>query len=62
MGKDVAMDRYSDTGEHGLIGDLQMAALVNTDGTVDWLCRAHSHLDHGPDWVEPAFSAGRRGS
>jgi hypothetical protein len=22
--------------EHGLIGDLQTAALVTTDGTVDW--------------------------
>ncbi len=24
--------------EHGLIGDLQTAALVGTDGTVDWFC------------------------
>jgi GH15 family glucan-1,4-alpha-glucosidase len=24
--------------EHGLIGDLQTAALVSTDGTVDWFC------------------------
>jgi GH15 family glucan-1,4-alpha-glucosidase len=24
--------------DHGLIGDLQTAALVNTDGTVDWYC------------------------
>ena len=24
--------------EHGLIGDLQSAALVATDGTIDWFC------------------------
>jgi GH15 family glucan-1,4-alpha-glucosidase len=32
------MDRYPDIGEHGLIGDLQTAALVSTDGTIDWFC------------------------
>src|SRR5918993_76425 len=32
------MDRYPDIGEHDLIGDLQMAALVSTDGTIDWMC------------------------
>jgi len=24
--------------EHGLIGDLQTAALVSTTGTIDWFC------------------------
>ena len=24
--------------EHGLIGDLQTAAPVTTDGTIDWFC------------------------
>jgi len=54
MRKDVAMDRYPDIGEHGLIGNLQTAALVSTDGTIDWMCCPHfdspsifaSLLDH----------------
>jgi GH15 family glucan-1,4-alpha-glucosidase len=29
---------YPDIPDHGLIGDLQTAALVATDGTVDWFC------------------------
>jgi GH15 family glucan-1,4-alpha-glucosidase len=29
---------YPAIAEHGLIGDLQSAALVATDGTVDWFC------------------------
>jgi pentatricopeptide repeat protein len=32
------MDRYPDISEHGLIGDLQTAALVSTDGTIDFFC------------------------
>ncbi len=32
------MDRYPDISDHGLIGDLQTAALVSKDGTVDWFC------------------------
>jgi GH15 family glucan-1,4-alpha-glucosidase len=32
------MDRYPPIAEHGLIGDLQTAALVTSDGTVDWWC------------------------
>jgi GH15 family glucan-1,4-alpha-glucosidase len=32
------MDRYPPIAEHGLIGDLQTAALVTTNGTVDWFC------------------------
>jgi GH15 family glucan-1,4-alpha-glucosidase len=30
--------RYPNIGDHGLIGDLQTAALVSTDGVVDWFC------------------------
>ena len=32
------MERYPDISAHGLIGDLQTAALVSTDGTIDWFC------------------------
>jgi GH15 family glucan-1,4-alpha-glucosidase len=32
------MDRYPNISDHGMIGDLQTAALVATDGTVDWFC------------------------
>src|SRR5690348_3105074 len=32
------MLRYPNISDHGLIGDLQTAALVTTDGTVDWFC------------------------
>ena len=32
------MDRCPPIAEHGLIGDLQTAALVTTDVCVDWFC------------------------
>ncbi|MCW2546988.1 MAG: hypothetical protein JWN96_1448 [Mycobacterium sp.] len=32
------MKPYPLIADHGLIGDLQTAALVSTDGTVDWFC------------------------
>ena len=32
------MARYPNIGDHGLIGDLQTAALVTTDGCIDWFC------------------------
>jgi GH15 family glucan-1,4-alpha-glucosidase len=32
------LERYPNISDHGLIGDLQTAALVTTDGTVDWFC------------------------
>src|SRR5215813_10483055 len=31
-------ERYPDISAHGLIGDLQTAALVSTDGTIDFFC------------------------
>jgi GH15 family glucan-1,4-alpha-glucosidase len=36
--KDTAIDSYPPISEHGLIGDLQTAALVSTNGTIDWFC------------------------
>jgi GH15 family glucan-1,4-alpha-glucosidase len=35
---EVPMDSYPAIEDHGLIGDLQTAALVATDGTIDWFC------------------------
>lgn len=32
------MDAYLPIAEHGLIGELNTAALVGTDGTIDWYC------------------------
>jgi GH15 family glucan-1,4-alpha-glucosidase len=32
------MDDYPPIAEHGLIGDLQTAALVTTQGSIDWFC------------------------
>src|SRR5215472_1086905 len=32
------VERYPEISDHGLIGDLQTAALVSTDGSVDWFC------------------------
>ena len=32
------MSRYPNIADHGLIGDLQTAALVTTDGVLDWFC------------------------
>jgi GH15 family glucan-1,4-alpha-glucosidase len=38
VAKECVMDRYPDISDHGLIGDLQTAALVTTDGCIDWFC------------------------
>jgi Domain of unknown function (DUF5911) len=48
------MDRYPNISDHGLIGDLQTAALVTTDGTLDWFCCPRFD---SPSVSESAFSA-----
>src|SRR6476469_1107797 len=37
-GQGAHMQDYPPIAEHGLIGDLQTAALVTTDGSIDWFC------------------------
>ncbi|WP_433651440.1 glycoside hydrolase family 15 protein [Micromonospora zamorensis] len=44
------MDSYPAIEDHGLIGDLQTAALVTCDGTVDWFC--------APRFDSPSIFAG----
>ena len=36
--RDTHTGAYAPIAEHGLIGNLQSAALVDTRGTVDWYC------------------------
>jgi GH15 family glucan-1,4-alpha-glucosidase len=37
----AALSGYLPIAEHGIIGDLHTAALVGTDGTIDWYCCPH---------------------
>ncbi|WRZ88586.1 glycoside hydrolase family 15 protein [Streptomyces sp. NBC_01007] len=37
-GAGAGIPRYLPIADHGLIGDLRSAALVGTDGTIDWYC------------------------
>jgi GH15 family glucan-1,4-alpha-glucosidase len=36
--EETVVARYPNISDHGLIGDLQTAALVSTDGVLDWFC------------------------
>jgi GH15 family glucan-1,4-alpha-glucosidase len=56
------MDRYPDIGEHGLIGDLQTAALVSTEGTIDWFCCPRFDSPATTRAPRPTVSAARRGA
>src|SRR6266511_2947439 len=42
-GRQPMPSSYPPIADHGLIGDLQTAALVTTDGTVDWFCCPRFH-------------------
>ncbi|HET7092941.1 MAG TPA: trehalase-like domain-containing protein, partial [Thermomicrobiales bacterium] len=33
--------RYRPIGDYGIVGDAQSAALIASDGSVDWLCLPH---------------------
>jgi GH15 family glucan-1,4-alpha-glucosidase len=39
--KGASLSGYLPIAEHGIIGDLHTAALVGTDGTIDWYCCPH---------------------
>lgn len=41
--------RYLPTSSYGVIGDCRSAALVGTEGSVDWLCLPRVARDH-PGW------------
>jgi GH15 family glucan-1,4-alpha-glucosidase len=56
------MDRYPPIAEHVLIGDLQTAALVTTDGSVDWFCCSRSDSLSGVASLLDREQAGTSGS
>ncbi|WP_406726365.1 trehalase-like domain-containing protein [Streptomyces sp. GD-15H] len=36
--RETMWNRYPPIADHGLVGDLQTAALVSSGGTIDWWC------------------------
>jgi GH15 family glucan-1,4-alpha-glucosidase len=60
-GRDVTAEQYLPIAEHGIIGDMRTAALVGSNGTIDWWCPGRfdapsvfaSLLDHrrGGSWT-----------
>ena len=55
--RDLTAIAYPPIGQHGVIGDRRSAALVATDGTIDWLCLPH----YGADVVFGAILDHERG-
>jgi len=51
-------DAHPAIGDHGLIGDLQAAALVTTNGTRDWCCLPRFH---SPSVLASLLDSGRGG-
>ena len=45
------MDRYPSIGDHGLIGDLQTAALVSKQGSID-VAAGQAVITHRGEWVQ----------
>ena len=52
------MERYPNIADHGLIGDLQTAALVTDTGTIDWFCTPRFD---SPSVFAPLLDADKRG-
>jgi hypothetical protein len=52
------MSKYPLIADHGLIGNLQTAALVSTDGTIDWFGNSTTRPGRSGRWRRRAARIG----